>query len=102
MEKEFLFRSKDIYKKAVDLRKEIRWTLGGIAITLLAAVFVFKDSFEIISKQSWNASSAMLLLEQAIFLAIVFWLIYGNLLYQITRIGYFKRVIRHRPVYGCK
>jgi cellulose synthase/poly-beta-1,6-N-acetylglucosamine synthase-like glycosyltransferase len=35
--------------------------------------------------------------EQAAFIAIVYFFIYGNLVYQLSRLGYLKRIAAHRP-----
>ena len=64
---------------------------GDDPVTLLAsALFLRKMSFEFGDASSFGQS-----LEALIFLVIVGFLIYGNLSYQATRVGYFRRVRSH-------
>src|SRR5258706_625433 len=78
-------------------KREILLTYGGIALTLLASVFVAWDVLGLIvralNERHWAKTA-----EQNLFLCVVAFLIYGNLAYQVTRIGYFDRRRRHRPV----
>jgi cellulose synthase/poly-beta-1,6-N-acetylglucosamine synthase-like glycosyltransferase len=68
---------------------------GGIAVTLLAAVFVYRDVVRLVLS---GAQTPSVWLEQAVFATAVTLLLYGNLVYQLTRAGYFARLRRHRPV----
>jgi cellulose synthase (UDP-forming) len=56
--------------------------LGGITLSVAAAA----------SSYRWGAS-----LGQALFLTIVGFLIYGGLVYQLSRVGHLCRLVAHRP-----
>lgn len=83
-------------RREYDLRSEIRlaWTL--LVVTLAASIMV-----------GWELAEAMLRLVAAgetataaghvVFTAIIGMLIYGNLVFQLTRLGYLKRRATHHP-----
>src|SRR5690242_8174949 len=87
--------NKDLHGRGVDLREE-RWvTALGLAITLVASVMLIIEVARNIADAS-AAGETGVIFEQVIFLAIVLLLIYGNLIYQITRLGYHSRLLRYR------
>jgi cellulose synthase/poly-beta-1,6-N-acetylglucosamine synthase-like glycosyltransferase len=44
-----------------------------------------------------RAGNALPIFEQLLFIVIVYFLVYGNLVYQVARLGYLKRRLRHKP-----
>lgn len=80
---------------ASDARREITLThiaiagtLGGTILAAAAAIF-----------ESWDSPAALTsphVLAGCMFLFVAGFLIYGSLVYQISRLGYFTRLSRHR------
>src|SRR5438046_4051210 len=70
---------------------EIFITRVMIAVTLLASVFFLRE----MSVEFLIPSSVGHAIEALSFVLVVAFLIYGNLSYQATRIGYFKRLRSH-------
>jgi cellulose synthase (UDP-forming) len=77
--------------------REIRVTRAAIAITLLAWVAASVDAAEVLSRR-WHQGDLNGSLEQILFIAIVQALIWGNFVYQFTRLGYLQRRLAHRPL----
>jgi cellulose synthase/poly-beta-1,6-N-acetylglucosamine synthase-like glycosyltransferase len=80
----------------VNFLREIRLTYATIGITFLTWAFATWELFNIL----WNRVYERGLFEaaeQLIFILIVNALIYGNVVYQFTRLGYLKRRSDHRP-----
>jgi cellulose synthase/poly-beta-1,6-N-acetylglucosamine synthase-like glycosyltransferase len=71
-------------------------TLSGIAFTLIATTLFSIEVFKI-EKGNFTSGQWFPLLRDGIFIGIVLYLIYGGLVYQITRIGYLRRRFRHIP-----
>ncbi len=70
----------------------------SIAITLAASVLLARDvggALEERMRLVRGRDSAVF--EQIVFIAIVYFLIYGNLVYQAARLGYLKRRLAHKP-----
>ena len=77
-------------------RNEVKLTWLGIAITLLASTLVIWEVggviMEDLSNGAWGTLSAHLALT-----LIILALIYGGLVYQVTRLSHLKRLWAHRP-----
>ena len=82
--------------KGKGIEREIWLTRIFILLTLIASVFATADVGGIFLKYL-QAGSISGLLEQSIFILIVTFLVYGNLVYQFTRLGYLHRKARHCP-----
>ena len=76
--------------------KEILLTWTGILVTLAAVVLFALDALDIFRTRAAQGDTFPIV-EQVVFLLIVLVIVYGNLVYQFTRIGYFHRLERHRP-----
>jgi len=87
---------KDIYRRGIPLRREILVTSLGVLITTVAAGLLYREIAMLIGDvKQVNASWPVL--EQLLFGAVVAGLIYGNVAYQLTRLGYLLRLRSHRP-----
>jgi cellulose synthase/poly-beta-1,6-N-acetylglucosamine synthase-like glycosyltransferase len=80
-----------------DYPREIRITRVAIAITLLAWVATSLDAAGVLSRR-WHHGDLSGSVEQILFIAIVQALIWGNFVYQFTRLGYLQRRLAHRPL----
>jgi len=78
-----------------DITREIWLTRGLILVTLVASLFATADVGGIFLHYLRNGSLGGLV-EQTVFILIVTFLVYGNLVYQFTRLGYLYRKARHR------
>src|SRR5258708_2556262 len=78
------------------LRREIVLTHVALAITLVAAVVslgaLTRSLLEHLTTHRWGAG-----LRETLFVGIVGVLIYGGLVYQLTRLGHLRRLLAHRP-----
>jgi cellulose synthase/poly-beta-1,6-N-acetylglucosamine synthase-like glycosyltransferase len=90
------YKYKDIYKNCISFSLEILYTRIGIVLTIVASVMVSWGILDIIL-DSLQSGSYWKIVEQGGFVAIVTFLIYGSILYQLTRIGYMKRLKKHNP-----
>jgi cellulose synthase (UDP-forming) len=86
-------------KVRVHPRLEIWLTGTGICLTLLAACLLAHELFRI-AVASLHQHAYVKSAENLVFLEIAGFFIYGNLVYQFTRIGYLKRLFSHRPASG--
>jgi cellulose synthase/poly-beta-1,6-N-acetylglucosamine synthase-like glycosyltransferase len=75
---------------------EIKLTKGLILFTLIASAFATADVVGILLQHAHSGSLGAAL-EQSIFIFIVAFLVYGNLIYQFTRLGHLKRKSDHCP-----
>jgi cellulose synthase/poly-beta-1,6-N-acetylglucosamine synthase-like glycosyltransferase len=79
-----------------DIRREITLTHTAIGLTVIASVVslggIAQSLVENVMAQRWGAS-----VGQALFLAIVAFLIYGGLVYQLARRGHLRRLLDHHP-----
>lgn len=82
--------------KPLLLRREILLTRTLIGITLVASLLLARNVFGVLIDHV-QAGSTQSALEQSAFIAIVSFLIYGNLVYQIARLGHLRRKQEHRP-----
>jgi len=84
---------KDILNGVVRPSVEIFFTWVGILITIVASVLLGAEILEIVRTSNRRPG---VLFEQVVFGLVVAGLIYGNLAYQLTRIGFMRRLQRHR------
>src|SRR5438445_2422546 len=80
---------------AADTHREINLTCVGIVATLIAALL----SIATVALRVWGHRAAVTwphLLTSLVFLVIVTYLIYGSLVYQLTRLAYLRRLLFHR------
>ncbi len=87
-------QDKDIYRKPIHFNREIALTVLGLLVTGLATVFSVTDIVKVMHASHGHISK---IVEQIVFMVLVLALVYGNFLYQLTRIGYFLRLKKHRP-----
>lgn len=78
-----------------EITREIWLTRALILVTLVASLFATADVGGIFLHYL-SAGSLGGLVEQSVFILIVTFLVYGNLVYQFTRLGYLQRKARHR------
>lgn len=81
---------------AFDYAREILITRISIGLTFLAWAMATQETFAILWSRIQSGSLGATL-AQVIFIAIINLLIYGNFVYQFTRLGYLKRRMAHRP-----
>ena len=84
-----------IQRKHVNLAREQTVTVLGIVVTLVATILLGWDMLGLIAERT---RGGLPVLTQLVFSAIFLFLIYGNLLYQMTRLGYLGRLRQHRPI----
>lgn len=77
-------------------RRESLFTWSGILFTLFAAALVANEQFPILIEQ-WRHEEWQAFTLHALFLLIVVLLIYGGLVYLVTRLGYIQRLRQHQP-----
>ncbi len=75
-------------------RQEIALTTGMLVITIIATVFLASDLLPAIFYSGAGGSQVA---RTGLFATVIFILIYGNVVYLVTRLGYFVRRLRHRP-----
>src|SRR5438094_2331614 len=80
---------------AADTHREINLTRVGIVATLIAALLSIATVAVRLFGQRAVATSPHLL-TGLVFLLIVAYLIYGSLVYQLTRLAYLRRLLFHR------
>jgi cellulose synthase/poly-beta-1,6-N-acetylglucosamine synthase-like glycosyltransferase len=76
--------------------KDVCLTIAGICVTVIASIFVLGDVGSILVER-FRDSDWPGVFEQICFVAIIYFLIYGNLVYHATRIGFLIRHRRHIP-----
>ncbi|HET9886418.1 MAG TPA: glycosyltransferase family 2 protein, partial [bacterium] len=84
---------KDILHRLDSPSAEIAYTSAGLMVTFAASILL---AMEINAIVRGGSSDLGLMLEQFVFGLIAAGLIYGNLVYLFTRIGYLRRLQRHR------
>jgi cellulose synthase (UDP-forming) len=77
------------------LTRELGLTALAITVTVLACAFLIRDLLGL-AAFAWSAGHVGDLLQLLVFAIIVLVLVYGNLVYQLARIGYWFRRLRHR------
>lgn len=78
------------------MSREIRLTQISVLLTLIVSVMLFREIY-VISMDHFKEASYWHGIEQMILGLIVLFFIYGNVVYQLTRLGYLKRLMAHRP-----
>lgn len=87
------FPLKDVYRnKTINFRLEIAITCIGLLITFVSTIFSLTSITRLAQGEAVGK-----IFELITFSAIILFMIYGNVLYQITRIGYFRRLLKHSP-----
>ena len=76
------------------LRKEVKITKLALLITTVSAVMLMVDTLGIFATRL-HGKMAGGVVEQATFLVIAYFLIYGNIVYQLARLGHLRRQIAH-------
>jgi cellulose synthase (UDP-forming) len=75
---------------------EIRLTYLTLSVTAFATAFFSLEALQSFwtfqEQHQWREVG-----EIVLFLAIIYFLLYGNFVYQFTRIGYYRRRLAHRP-----
>ena len=77
-------------------RREIRVTIVALGLTLLGAVMLGFDVVHILFERI-RAGSIGGSIEQSVFLLIIYYFVYGNLIYLFARLGHLRRARDHRP-----
>jgi len=83
--------------RARDYARESYITLWSIALTLVAWAAVSRETLAILWDR-YQGGQIGASLEQGVFIILIQFFIYGNLLYQLTRLGYLRRRLAHRPL----
>src|SRR6266516_2364153 len=78
------------------IMNDIRLTQLMLVVTLIASILFIKWEVSL-GLNAFYTGKYRLALEDGLFVSIVGFLIYGNLIYQFTRIGYLKRIATHKP-----
>lgn len=84
------------HREGVRWGKETTITVAGLVLTITAAVLLYAGIYGHL-RQAVRSGATGQLIEQLLFAAVVGGLVYGNLVYQICRMGYFRRLRSHRP-----
>ena len=79
------------------LAVELWITYFALVATLLATSVLMWELVGVYS-DSLRSGDTRGVIEQSVFVFLVLVLIYGGLVYQLARIGYYKRLLAHRPV----
>jgi cellulose synthase (UDP-forming) len=74
---------------------ELAITIAGLGITLIAIALFLRESFNTGLKDA-ERSETWALVRLGIFVLVVLLLVYGNIIYQLCRLGYLSRTRRHR------
>jgi cellulose synthase/poly-beta-1,6-N-acetylglucosamine synthase-like glycosyltransferase len=82
--------------RAIFVRREVRLTTAGLAVTLAAALLSVAEILIVLADrvalQRWGPA-----LAQGLFLLIVAYLAYGACVYHLARLGHLKRLLAHVP-----
>lgn len=70
--------------------------LALLGLTIAAGAFLARDLIGSVA-QSFRAGEISPCLQQAAFASIIAVMLYGSLVYQVARLGHFRRSRRHRP-----
>jgi len=76
-------------------RREILYTRAGILLTLIGVVLVSRELIRVFSVRV-EAGRVIPSIEDGLLVVIFLLLSYGNVVYQVSRVGYFKRLRTHR------
>jgi cellulose synthase (UDP-forming) len=78
-----------------NIPRELLYTRAGIVLSLIGTLLVSKDLIRAFRVRV-DAGLVMPSIEDGLLVVIFLLLSYGNLVYQIARVGYFKRLRSHR------
>lgn len=81
----------------LNLARQSAYTYIGIGITIAASAMLLRDVGHILEERVRLGRTSQIF-EQVTFIGIVYFLIYGNLVYQLTRLGYLRRRLAHKPL----
>lgn len=84
------------FKNKLYIPSEIVLTRIAIFLTFVASFLLAREIFNIFMK-SLHEGNYLKATEEIIFSLIVFFFLYGNLVYQFTRTAYLRRFLGHRP-----
>jgi len=84
------------FQSNLRIPSEIVLTRMAIFLTFVASFLLAQEILNIFM-ESFHEGDYLKATEEIIFSFIVFFFIYGNLVYQFTRTGYLKRFLKHRP-----
>ncbi len=76
-------------------RREVAYTLIGLAATFAAYLMLSLDVQSVLAERL-RAGYVVPIAEQICFILIVYFIIYGNLVYHFSRLGHWKRQAEHR------
>jgi cellulose synthase (UDP-forming) len=86
--------------KQLRMRSEIWLTLACLVVTFIAAG-LYLDQVAATLAGALSASRGRVVVELIVFATVAMLLVYGNLAYQLARLGYLIRRRRHRPQSGA-
>ncbi len=78
------------------LSREVLLTDISVFLTLIVTCMLFREIFSLAAKHV-HETDYRHAVQQIVFAAVVAFFIYGNVLYQLTRLGYLKRLKAHLP-----
>ncbi len=78
-----------------DFRRERLYTIAGLAVTIAGAVMLGFDVGPVLVERI-REGYGWPIFEQSSFIAIVYFFVYGNLVYLLARLGYLSRRMAHR------
>ncbi|MET0514683.1 MAG: glycosyltransferase family 2 protein [Nitrospiraceae bacterium] len=78
------------------IRHEILATWIALTVTGIASILFFVQQFELAEVELF-LHHPQIVAEIGLYLLLVGFLVYGNFGYQLARLGYLKRLVRHRP-----
>jgi hypothetical protein len=76
--------------------REVIYTLIGLAATGFAYLMLSLDVQSVLAERL-RAGYLWPIVEQICFVLIIYFIIYGNLVYHFARLGHWRRQGRHRP-----
>jgi cellulose synthase (UDP-forming) len=79
-----------------NLRREVLYTCAGILLSIVGTIWVSRDLIHAF-RVRFDAGQVLPSIEDGLLVVIFLVLVYGNLVYQISRVGYFKRLGSYRP-----
>jgi cellulose synthase (UDP-forming) len=77
-------------------RREVAYTLIGLVATFAACLMLSRDVDSVLAERV-RAGHLGSIAEQVCFILIVYFIIYGNVVYHLSRLGHWKRQAAHRP-----
>ena len=83
-------------RSPANVSREILYGRIGLVLSVVGTLWVSKELIHAF-RIRFDAGQLLPSIEDGLLIAIFLALIYGNLVYQIARVGYFKRLRSHRP-----